>query len=323
MARESIPIKLARRTFRGACRKAISRILPAVRMHLQAAHIRGRLHARIGRVPDHVLENMRSALGETHTAREIDDLARRYIEYSKQAYLARILPYLRDFDNAELWPVQGLEHLDKALGEERGVVLLTGHYGYGRLIAPILRVHGYEVLQLARPKPNLKDLGTGRSKSQALGLARTLIGSLGTHDIPADLDVRPIIQALADKRILLALGDGKRAHAFLRLSLLGRPYPFPTGIMKIAMMTSAAVLPVFALDGDRRNPIRLEIHPALSSGPAADVATSLQEFAQVFDRQLRNRPDLYNRWKHRKWFETALKRAEARAGNEQHLGARG
>lgn len=270
-------------------RKAISRTFPTVRTQFAMAFLRGRLHRRILGVPGHVRENLESALGGTRSPRELDGIADRYIEFSKRLYLMNVLPRLRDFHDPWLWLVQGREHLDRALTESRGVVLLTGHFGYGRLIPHVLRVHGYEVLLVVHAEPGAR---------------------VGAYEIPAGLDVRPIFRALAGNGTVLSTGDGMAAAEFVRLSLLDKPYPYPTGMIKIAMMTEASVLPVFACEGDRRLPVHVVIHPPLPIDASADVAANVGEFANVLDRQLRAMPHLYNRWSRKRWFETVLRRSE-------------
>ena len=300
-------------------RKAIFSALP-IRAHVEIALLRGRIPSVFRGVPDHVRDNIQAILGDSYTPAGIDRVARRHFQFIKRAYLVEILPLLSGFQDPGKWPVSGLEHLDGALAQTRGAILTTGHFGYPRLIGPILEAHGYQVRQVVAE-------GTDRSTKKrrheewianGSGLRRWLdertrvaIERVGPRDIVAGLDVRPIFDALARNQAVMIVGDGMRAVEFARLSFLGRTYPFPTGFMKIAMLTKAPVLPTFVVDGNRSNRIRLEIHPPLPIDPEGDVLENLQLFVDVLDAQVRHTPYLWNRWNVKNVFETALQWSES------------
>jgi lauroyl/myristoyl acyltransferase len=269
-----------------------------------------------------VRDNIRTVLGDDFSSSKVERVARGHCQYIKRAYLAKFLPLLPSFDDPHQWLVQGLEHLDDALVRNRGAILTTAHLGYPRLIAPILRAYGYEVTQVVdgeagpsaqKRKHAFEDLLADASNFRRWIYERTrvVIFRKDSRDIAASLDVRPIFDALSRNQVVMIVGDGMRAVEFARLSLLGRVYPFPTGFMKIAMLTKAPLLPVFVVEGDRRNRLRLEIHPPLQIDPAGDVDMNLQLFADILDVQIRRTPHLWNRWKTKNVFDRALAWSES------------
>src|SRR5687768_6205067 len=119
-----------------------------IRAHMEIAVMRGRIFAPVLGIPTHVRDNIEVALGDNLVSSEIKRIARHHLQYIKRAYLADFLPLLPDFKNPRRWDVEGLEHLDDALVRKHGVILTTAHLGYPRLIAPILRASGYDVVQI-------------------------------------------------------------------------------------------------------------------------------------------------------------------------------
>jgi KDO2-lipid IV(A) lauroyltransferase len=245
-----------------------------------------------------VRANIESTLGGNPEFPDVDRIARRYCAFARSRSLFRTPPGSRGFDDPHLWPLVGREHLDAALALGRGAILATGHLGWWLLIAPILRVHGYAVVQTAGPY---------FEKQRRRGH-----GFLGPDDIAVTLDVRPIFAALARNRPVLIAGDGRHSLEFAPAILLGRSYPLPTGFMKIAMATRCPVLPVFGLEGARRGSILIEVRPPLRVDPARSAVANLAEYARVLDHQLRRTPHLWTRWdtpdlfeKRRSWVEGA------------------
>ncbi|HEU4464615.1 MAG TPA: lysophospholipid acyltransferase family protein, partial [Gemmatimonadota bacterium] len=202
----------------------------------------------------------------------------------------------------DAWPVVGREHLDAALSGGRGAILATAHLGWWLLVAPILRLHGYPVIQTGGPyferrRRAALERGRRQSRFRRFVDARTRpSGHLGPEDLAITLDVRPIVSALARNRPILIAGDGKRALEFATFPLLGRPYPLPIGFVKIAMAARCPVVPVFALEGERPGSVRVEVRPPLAIDPSAAPAENLALYAGVLDAQLRSTPHLWSRW---------------------------
>jgi lauroyl/myristoyl acyltransferase len=239
----------------------------------------------------------------------------------KRDYLSQILPLLPGFHDPRRWFVEGLEHLDVARARNRGAILTTAHLGYPRLIPPILHAHGYDVAQVSVKGPahlwnrlEQEEMLAKGSNLRRWIHARTRVvipKQRNPRDIVVNLDVRPILDALSRNQAVMIAGDGMRAVDFARLSLLGRIYPFPTGFMKIAMLTKSDILPVFAIDGNRRSQIRVEIHPPLAIDPLGDIVTNLQLFADILDRQIKRTPHLWYRWNLENLFDKTLEWSES------------
>lgn len=296
------------RVVRLLAREAAYDLMP-IRGHIRIATLRGKIHGWMRQAPRHVLDNLRSTLNGRG---DIDDIARRHVEFSKRVHLMRILPMRSGFPRPGQWPVEGLQHLDTALASDRGVIIVTAHLGYPRLVVPILRAHGYDAVQLIaggegrlerKQKWEKRLAKAGRMKRKIL--RRALARLLRPYDLIASLDVRPIFAALEANRAVMVAGDGFHSAEFVRLPLLGKPYPFPMGFMKIAMMTGAPVLPAFVVEQEGPSRIRLVVKPPLSIDHDADIKTNLVQFSRVLEEQLRETPHLWFRWSVDGFFERA------------------
>lgn len=277
------------------------------------------MYGRLAPIPEHLRRNFEFALGhEACSKSDFDNISRNFLGYKKRLRLIKPLGRFWEFNDKERFAVEGREHLDSSLALGRGVILATAHLGYPSLIGPILRCRGYEVQRViaeGRLKNRQKcDQSATRDTEvhhHASTRTRTERDSIENHEIAANLDVRPIFAALSRNRSVIIAGEGMRSVAFAKLPLLGRPYPFPIGFMKIAIMTGASVLPAFAVDGKGRAGIRVQIKPPLEIDPDEEVVANLQKFARALEAQILRTPHLWIRWNVERLFQVAEEWAEA------------
>ncbi|RPJ01170.1 MAG: hypothetical protein EHM36_13745 [Deltaproteobacteria bacterium] len=136
--------------------------------------------------------------------------------------------------------VEGLHHLDQALGEGRGVVLLSGHFGNPHLSINALRVMGYNVKVLkggAQRKAN-------PSRSEYY---ETWENTVFLHDRSlSDADrKRKILDILQSNGILYQMADAAEGRRREYASFFGREMSFPTGLIHLAHQAKAALVPLF------------------------------------------------------------------------------
>lgn len=283
--------------------------------HLWIATARGRFMTSVCGVPQRVKKNIDQALGGIEPG-EREQIAARYRRFAEATYLWRILPHLPGFRRSDRWPVDGLENLENAISDGRGVILLTAHLGFPHLIPDILALHGYEVRQLIAERDGLEKrikIEAWLEKASKWKIVLYRKGHLYSEsirgcDIVASLDVRPILSGIKANEIFLIAGDGLRATEFKMFRVLGQEYPVPTGFVKIALLTGAAVLPAFSIPENGR--IRTTILPPLRLDPEAGIGPNLQGYVDVLNEQLQRTPHLWQRWNRANWFEKVRKWAE-------------
>lgn len=283
--------------------------------HMRLAVLRGFVHRKIFGIPRHVLENLTDAFEEMGQ-NEIHEIARRHVEFSGETNLERILPLLYRFQHSKGWRIEGESYLQSALEEGRGVLLLTAHFGYARLIEPVLKFRGYDAVRVVA-----KTSRGGLNRSQRWDQWVQKHGILGqrfadlflfdllrSDNIAAQLDIRPILRALSQKKLLVVAGDGLVSIDFIKMNFLDRQYPFATGYIKIAMLTGAPIVPVFA--GVDANEIVIEVLPPIERGMGSTLENTLHECVTILENQVKLKPHLWARWRNRKLWQTVSAWAE-------------
>ena len=195
-----------------------------------------------------VKHNLATVVGETAAPGELDTLVRQFFEYKRMRHLLiSLAPRLTRAEKERLLPIDGLHHLDAALAEGRGVILLGSHLNSISLFlsAIDLRERGYDV-RVAIPTPNDPWPATafGKLLNRLFG-APTLAEAMGAFYV--QFNIRPIVQSLTENAVVAQTGDGLHSARFVDVDFLGRSLPFPTGMVSIAQMTGALVVPAFQI----------------------------------------------------------------------------
>jgi len=154
-------------------------------------------------------------------------------------------------------PLAGSEHLDRALREGRGAILVTCHLGNWEVAATELARAGYPLTvvtgeQLGRLAPAVR-----RDKARhGIEVVR-----------PAD-GMRALYRQLAANRIITLLIDGDVYWRGQPIDFLGAPAPLPWGAVRLARSTGA---PLIAATMRRTGPgaFAAAIHPPVD--PRGDV----------------------------------------------------
>ena len=171
-------------------------------------------------------------------------------ELARQTYRWRVRDHLLDGQTdlkvAPWFKVLGREHLDAAVAEGRGVVLLANHFGSHLLTSHWLFRQGYPLRWFSeKPRHVSKYMADQLNSEGPLGQARMFISR---HSTPADA-ASSILRAgrALNAGLLVKVACDVRwcgAHT-TEASFLGRPLSFSKTWVNLAAMSGAAVLPVF------------------------------------------------------------------------------
>jgi KDO2-lipid IV(A) lauroyltransferase len=221
---------------------------------------------------------------------------------------------MRGFPGGERISIEGRDHLDEALRAGRGAIIVTPHFGYARLLKPILVSHGFRALLIGPAD----DVGIpGFSPLTRVGrLVRKGVLRLpwpepedeiwmraAGYDLVAELNLRPHLAALAQNEILITLPEGRGGLTLHRVSMMGIDVLMSPAVLSVARHTAAAVLPAFVEDdAGSTAPLRVRLvieRPlALSTnnGGRTSMAADLQSLANVFESWIRASPHLWLAW---------------------------
>jgi KDO2-lipid IV(A) lauroyltransferase len=188
---------------------------------------------------------------------------------------------------------QGEEHVRAAHAQGKGVLFVTGHFGFWELQALVhaLRLPPMAVMARALDNPWL---------NTRLEQMRTRTGNAviyrqgGVRKVLRRLQSGGAVGVLIDQHILG--GDAVTVNFF------GRPAQTTSAVAALALRTGARVVPLFALPlGGGR--YRMIYEPPIEA-PAPDAEDPIRELTQrctdVLERYVRERPELWL-WMHRRW----------------------
>ena len=192
---------------------------------------------------------------------------------------------------------EGEEHVRAAHAQGRGVLFVTGHFGYWELQAMVhaLRLTPMAVVARALDNPSLNTLlerirtRTGNSVIYRQGTLRRILRTLQAGQG---------VGILIDQHIM--------TRDAIYVDFFNRPAATTSAVAMLALRTGAPVVPLFALPvGGGRYRMVYE-HPVVP--PASDSADAVQEFTQrctdVLEMYVRRNPELWL-WMHRRWRDDA------------------
>jgi KDO2-lipid IV(A) lauroyltransferase len=189
---------------------------------------------------------------------------------------------------AQFAEVSGAEHLDRAIAEGRGVILLTAHAGNYELGGLMLRAKGLKVHAVYKP-----------DRFEAVERLREEIRSKGgVVGLPVDgkgFSTLPLVKLLRSGELVGMQGDRDFSLNGLAIPFFGRDVFFPRGPWELAAMTGAPIVTsFFYTDEDKRfhahfgEPIQLR---AGRGERMAEIEAGMRRYAADLEALIRRHPD--------------------------------
>lgn len=175
----------------------------------------------------------------------------------------------------------GMEHLNAAVGRNRGVILLTCHLGLWELGAVYLQHGGYSVNVVGLVDPAHEGITEFRDWMRS----RHGIGVVNRDG--ARLAALAIRQLLEENKIVALLGDRLVGERGVEVDFLGRRVAFPTGPLRLAKATDATILPSFVVREGRG--YRASLEAPIDTD--AEIEAGAQEIAARFERRIADHLD--------------------------------
>jgi lauroyl/myristoyl acyltransferase len=236
-------------------------------------------------------ENVAMALGDKISDRaERKALVWRAWKNFAQGVLdtAAIMHFSKDRIIATL-PLEGEEHLKRALAKGKGVLALSAHLGPFTMIGGRLTASGYPFSAIVK---HPRDERFAR-------VIDAYRAHLGIHTIsarPRREAVRGILKALRDNRIVLIIADEFKSGGVM-VNFMGQSSPAPRGPASLALRTGAVTLPVFATrqpNGSLVLSIGPEIEPVQNGDLEQSVAATTAVYTRHLEEAISRYPDQWN-----------------------------
>jgi len=188
----------------------------------------------------------------------------------------------------------GEERVRLAYGQGKGVLFITGHFGFWELHAVAHPLRFEPIGVLARTLDNAK-LNT---------LLEDIRQRTGNVVIYRQGSVRKVMRMMAEKHGVAILIDQHISGSTdaVTVEFFERAAATTSAVAAMALRTGAPVVPVFALPLGRGRYRLIYEHPV--EPPSPDSTDAVKEFTQrctdVLEMYVRRHPDLWL-WMHRRW----------------------
>lgn len=196
--------------------------------------------------------------------------------------------------------LEGKEHLDAALAEGKGVVVLMFHYGMGKMVFAALQELGYR-------NHHHVFRGMTYAKHTTGYVARKALETFVASEKASGLSIvyhRPFFaftsmaRLLRKNEIVGMNGDGMMGTEFVEVPFLNGTMPFPTGPARMAAQTGAPIVSIYALPNGWFSH-RLIAHPAIRCAKDTPelVEQCVREYTGLLDEYTRRYPWAWWTWR--------------------------
>lgn len=238
--------------------------------------------------------NLKIAFGETLSLKERRGLAKKVYKNVASVFFEVILMKFIPKENLENYiQIEGLDILDQALKEGRGVVMAGSHFGHWELLSAGIAASGRPLCGYAGLQKNSQFDGSLNEIRQKFGLETISKSKVAT---------RQMLKVLRDKKILGILGDLNVPHKNLFVDFFSKKAVFGIGLPTFAIMRNAPLLFIWST---REGALKHKGHIVrLDYTVTGDQEKDVQQVAQTISSQLeeiiRQHPDQYF-WFNKRW----------------------
>lgn len=248
------------------------------------------------------LENLRHAFPEK-SQEEIRAIACGAFENYGIALVESLWTY--DKSQEELKQAVRLDNpevMDSAIALGKGVLFLSAHFGSWEFLPSSVRLHiGLPFEMVAQRQRNARI-------DAVIDAARTRFGNV---TIPMGVSSRRVLTALAEKKIVLLLGDQSGPKEATFVNFLGRPAATHRGVAAFAVKTGCPIvmgLLVRQNDGTYVTTFQEVKRDNMETMSQEEAVVELtQRHVAILEEWIRRYPDhwlwMHKRWKHTEFFE--------------------
>ncbi|MDD3296060.1 MAG: hypothetical protein PHU64_01720 [Candidatus Omnitrophica bacterium] len=240
------------------------------------------------------LESLEVAFPQT-SLRERKKITRDFFVSMAQGSF-ELLHYLRNLKQLDNIRIEGKSNLDKALKNQRGVILVTAHLGNFPLLSLKLAKEGYKVYFVTRP---MRDEKAG----DYLYELRSGAGVNTIFSYPRRECVSGITKALSGNGIVIMQMDQNFGSGGVWVKFFGKLAATPVGPIVLGLRTKASLVPAYIFhEQGFKHGIKIFPEEALEAGESRDHAILLNavKFTRIIEGWIKEVPNQWS-WIHRRW----------------------
>lgn len=192
--------------------------------------------------------------------------------------------------------VRDLERIDMCSKHDKGMILLSAHFGNWELSTVTSYFKGYPLHLLARDQKMQK----------TYELMNILRESKGNIVIRKGADVKNLFRVLRGGKGVGILGDQNAGPNGMLLDLFGRPASTAVGPFRIAQKCGSYILPAFI--HRKKGPYHeVILEEPFSIGGDESLKKYMRRYNDLLEKHVRQDPDQWL-WMHKKWKMTDIKK---------------
>lgn len=250
--------------------------------------------ARVGRPRWQVVgEHLRQAFPEKDERWRLKVARRCYMHFAAEGVAVFRMAGMTVRALRKCTTVVGLELLETAARDGRGVIVVSGHLGNWEIGGAAVVARGCPMdIVVARQRNEFFDRYLTRSRER-----------LGFGIIPRGEARSGVLKSLGEGRAVGIMGDQDARAAGVFADFFGRPASTARGPALLAMRSGAEVVTLFSIRLPGWKPryrVHIESLPAVSGDRDEAVAGLTQAFTARIEERVREFPGQYL-WLHRRW----------------------
>lgn len=187
--------------------------------------------------------------------------------------------------------IEGIENLEQAVAQQRGVILLSAHFNSLEISSPLMIAStGYAVQAVyqANSNPLLEKIITEGRKNN--------VEALISHK-----NIKQMIRALKQKKIVWYAPDQGYAGKFSEIvPFFNTPAASNTAVSRLAKISGAVVVPFFIRQKTDNSGYVLTYLPALDNFPTEDAVADTLRYHHIVEQEIMKAPEQYL-WIHRRF----------------------
>ena len=243
------------------------------------------------------LDNLRHAFPEKSEAERVAIAKGAFRNYGMALIELLWFPNFTDASLRALLHPVGIERIGRKLGEGKGLIVLSGHYGNWELIAfGMSHLSGHPFSIIVQTQSNSRiDAVINRHRS-----------AFGNICIPMGVSVREMLKTLHSGGVVAIAPDQSGPIEGVFVNFFGRSVASHQGPAAFALRTGAPMLMGFMIrQSDMTYEVRVEEVPSddLTGYTPENVVELTQRHTAILEEFIRRHPDHWQ-WMHRRWKHT-------------------
>lgn len=204
-------------------------------------------------------------------------------------------PLLKPDNIDKLVKVEGMENLEAAYNEGKGIVMCTGHYGNWELLGATVALHKFPIISIARKQKNSK-------MDHLINEFREMVGQKIAYNRGAN-SLLAISRMLKEKNVVGILYDQDTNDDGVEIDLFGKKSIIPYGAAALSRTYGAPILPMF-LHNNEDGTCTVRIHPVIHTAKTKhreqDFYDATKALVDVLEQEIKADPAMWF-WVHDRW----------------------